>query len=210
MSLHLWTERTLLTLFDPVCVACRGPLADGRIGPVCARCWSAIHPVPPTDVVRAAGAYEGSLRDIVHALKYGGHPSLAFPLGALMREAAGDWLDGSTVVPVPLHPWRSLRRGFNQADLLAGTLGHPVWRGLRRRRLGRPQAGLSATERAQNLVGAYTLRGRRRRAVPTSVVLVDDVYTTGATASACAEVLREAGVETIRVVTVARTLRRVP
>lgn len=210
MAVHRWADRSLLFLFDPDCVACQAPLTDRRIGPVCDRCWLAIHPAPPTDHTRAAGIYEGALRNIVHALKYGGHASVARPLGARMREAAGDWLDDATVVPVPLHPWRSLRRGFNQADLLASALGRPVWRGLRRTRLGRPQAGLSAAERSRNIpAGTYALRRLWGRRVPSTVVLVDDVVTTGATADACARVLHRAGVERVLVLAAARALRSV-
>lgn len=211
MDLYRWADRALVFLFDPACVACQAPLTDRRAGPVCAPCWSAIHRPPPTELVRAAGIYDGSLRKIVHALKYGGHASLARPLAALMREASGDWLDDATVVPVPLHPWRSLRRGFNQADLLASALGCPVWRALRRTRLGRPQAGLNAAERSRNIpAGTYALRRRWGRRVPSTVVLVDDVVTTGATAEACARVLRDAGVERVRVLAVARALRASP
>ena len=207
--MHRWADRALLFLFDPACVACQAPLTDRRIGPVCGRCWSSIHPSPSTDLVRAVGIYEGALRNIVHALKYGGHASLAKPLGARMRDAAGDWLDDATVVPVPLHPWRSIRRGFNQADLLASALGRPVWRALRRTRLGQPQAGLSAAERFRNIpAGTYVLRRLWGKRVPPSVVLVDHVITTGATAEACTQVLLEAGVERVRVLTVARALRR--
>lgn len=125
-----------------------------------------------------------------------------------MREAAGDWLDEAVLVPVPLHPWRSWRRGFNQADLLACALGRPVWRALRRRRLGRPQAGLSAEERQRNVAGLYVRRRGWPRPVPPRVVLVDDVLTTGATAEACARVLEEGGVRTVRVLTAAVALRR--
>lgn len=208
MNLYRPIDHALLLLFEPACVSCHAPLTVRRTGPVCAQCWSGIQHAPATDEVRAAGLYDGPLRAIVHAFKYRGYVSLARPLGALMRTAAGDWLDDATVVPVPLHPWRSLRRGFNQADLLACTLGRPVWRALRRRRLGPPQAGLSATARAHNLADAYRLRGRARGRVPPYVLLVDDVFTTGATARACTDVLHAAGVETVRVLTLARTLRR--
>jgi len=125
-----------------------------------------------------------------------------------MRDAARDWLDDAVVVPVPLHPWRSWRRGFNQADLLAGTLGRPVWRPLRRHRLGRPQAGLHADERRTNVAGVYVMRRWPTRQVPERVVLVDDVMTTGATAEACARVLKEAGVLRVQVLTASRALSR--
>lgn len=207
MGRHFWADSALIALFAPACAACHAPLDPRRIGPVCAHCWSSIRRAPATDDARAAGIYEGPLRHIIHALKYRGQSSLARPLGALMREAAGDWLEDAVVVPVPLHPWRSLRRGFNQADLLACTLGRPVWRPLRRHRLGRPQAGLPADERRANVSNVYVMRRGRCRHLPATVVLVDDVLTTGATAEACAQVLRAAGVPTVRVLTAARTLR---
>jgi ComF family protein len=210
VGLHIWTDRALIALFAPACAACHALLDPRRTGPVCAECWSSIRPAPQTDDARAAGIYEGSLRQIVHALKYRGHASLAKPLGVRMRAAAADWLDDAVVVPVPLHPWRSLRRGFNQADLLACALGRPVWRPLRRRRLGRPQAGLRADERRANVADVYALRRGRRTNVPDTVVLVDDVLTTGATVDACGRVLREAGVQRVRVLTAARALRPSP
>jgi ComF family protein len=157
---------------------------------------------------RAVGLHEGPLRDIIHAFKYRGQPSLASPLAALMRDAAGSWLEDVVVVPVPLHPWRSWRRGFNQADLLACALGPPVWRSLRRRRLGRPQAGLHADERRANVSGVYVMRRWHTRPVPDRVVLVDDVMTTGATAEACARVLKQAGVRQVLVLTASRALSR--
>lgn len=78
-------------------------------------------------MARAAGEYEGSLRDVIHAFKYEGRRGLAGPLGRLAAAEGGDVLRGAhCVVPVPLHPVRRLQRGFNQADDLARTLGLPV------------------------------------------------------------------------------------
>lgn len=211
MVLRLWADRALLSLFDPTCAACQAPLDDLRRGPVCGACWGAIPTLPAflaESDARAIGLHEGPLRNIIHAFKYRGHAALAAPLGALMRDAAADWLDDAVVVPVPLHPWRSWRRGFNQADLLACTLGCPVWRPLRRRRLGRPQAGLHADERRANVSGVYVMRRGHTRRVPDRVVLVDDVMTTGATAEACARVLKEAGVQRVLVLTASRALSR--
>lgn len=125
-----------------------------------------------------------------------------------MREAGREWLmHADVVVPVPLHPWRRLRRGFNQADILACALGRPVWRALSRRRLGATQATLTGDERRANVRGAYGVSRSAdsiTRARPRAVVLVDDVMTTGATLDACSQVLRDTGVEWIAALTVAR------
>jgi ComF family protein len=115
---------------------------------------------------------------------------------------------GADLVPVPLHPRRRRERGFNQAELLALALargtGLEVSPGLLvRRRDTSSQAGLSAASRRRNVTGAFAAR-HRPRLVGRTLVLVDDVITTGATAAACARVLKQAGAAEVRLVTVAR------
>jgi ComF family protein len=205
--------RTLLgavrLVSPPWCDICGEPRMSWRTpseGPACARC---VDNPPDFDQARAYGLYEGTLRQIVQARKYQGHQSLGAHLGALMRQGDGGLLSrADAVVPVPLHPWRRLRRGFNQADELARHLGLPVWRALGRRSRGRPQAGLSAEHRRANVEDAYGLSldwsGLLRRRRPSHVVLIDDVMTTGATLDACSRVLRDAGVEWIGALTAAR------
>jgi ComF family protein len=153
------------------------------------------------------GAYSGSLRAIVHALKYEGRRSLAAPLAARMRAGAGDVLDGAAaVVPVPLHPSRRRERGFNQASDLAGRLGPPVSRALRRVRPTVPQVTLPAAQRHGNVRGAFTTTRAARDLAGLVVVLVDDVSTTGATLEACARALQDAGVREVRALTAARVV----
>jgi len=112
-------------------------------------------------------------------------------------------------VPVPLYPWRRLRRGFNQAADLAGELDLPVVHALWRTRPTVPQTGLTAPARRRNVQGAFRLspllsRARRVAFIDDRiVVLVDDVMTTGATLAACAEVLQQAGAHEVRLLTVA-------
>jgi ComF family protein len=162
---------------------------------------------PAFSCARAAGEYEGALRDIVHALKYDGRRSLAAPLAALMRESGSDLLlHADLVVPVPLHPWRRLRRGFNQADDLAGRLEMPVCRALWRERATRPQTGLRPAERRRNVRHAFRVSPlvRRSRLHGARVVLVDDVRTTGATLDACARALRDAGAHEVVALTAAQ------
>jgi ComF family protein len=230
-------------LFEPPCVGCRKLLESPLTRPVCPECWRSIAPVTPPccqvcgdeldgaaalhdacdrcnahppaySLARSAGRYDGALRELLHTFKYEGRRQLAEPLGELLRHAARDVLDGvDAVVPVPLHPIRSLRRGFNQADDLARQLRRPVWRVLRRRRHGPSQTSLSGSSRRRNLRGEFGLSlrvglaARRGRVLPGArLALIDDVMTTGATLDACAQVLVEAGVAEIRALTVGRAV----
>jgi ComF family protein len=129
----------------------------------------------------------------------------------MMRAAgAGILRDADASVPVPLHPWRRMRRGFNQADDLARRLGVPILRALWRVRATVPQTGLKAAARRRNVRHAFGLspflsRERRHRLLEGRiVVLVDDVRTTGATLEACAAALKGAGAREVRALTVAR------
>jgi len=233
-------------LVAPACASCGATLDHPLSSPVCARCWHAIRPLTPpwcdrcgdaleADIwpecarcradppaftcARSAGAFDGPLREMIHAFKFEGRRQLAGTLGVMMRRAGAEVLEGAdAAVPVPLHPWRSLRRGFNQADDLARHVGLPVWRALRRRAVRPPQAGLSRSARHDNLREAFALSARfaleQRVIAPRlrgrTVVLIDDVLTTGATLDACARVLLDAGATTVRALTAARALAGPP
>lgn len=156
------------------------------------------------------------MRAIVQAFKYGGHQTLGGALAARLSDHPHLRLaDVDIVVPVPLHPWRRLTRGFNQADRLARSLGLPVLRALSRQHWTASQAGLPAASRRDNVRAAFAIAaglpaGRASlhdRLSGARVLLVDDVVTTGATLSACAQALRTAGVRDVRAATIARTPR---
>jgi ComF family protein len=225
LRLHEVTDRWLrpaadgvvAVLLAPVCAACRAPLDHPTRGAVCDRCWTAIVPTTPLGcaalpplipLATAIGAYEERLRDVIHALKYDGRPTIARHLAARMREAGAGALRGAAVaIPVPLHRSRERERGFNQARELARHLGLPVVDALLRTKKTGPQADLIAGERQANVRGAFALRPR----VPIEdriVVLVDDVCTTGATLNACAAVLIAAGAAEVRALTAARAVVR--
>ena len=219
-------DALIATVFAPVCLSCARVLDSPTRSPVCDTCWGRIRrfPTPACDLgplsstlphVHAVGPFDDVLRDVVHGLKFQGRRMLAARLGPLLREAAGDLLaDADAVVPVPLHPWRQWRRTYNQAELLAATLGRPVWRLIRRRRATPPQTALDRRARQANVRHAFVVGGwmpgaadrARRRIDGRTLVLVDDVLTTGATLEACARVLLDAGAEEVRAVTVARAL----
>ena len=199
-------------LTPPVCDACGDPLPSWRVAEINATCRRCTPSPRTVDRARAASNYEGRLRDIIHAFKYDGRTSLSRPLAALMQASGRDILDGAAcAIPVPLHPWRRLTRGFNQSAELARHLGIPVVHALWRVRPTRPQAGLTAAGRRINVRGRFSLSpwlrrpgARARWLDDRTVLLVDDVRTTGATLDACALVLRSAGVREVRALTLAR------
>lgn len=199
----------VLPLQPPVCETCGEPLPSWRVVSVesgrCARCRR-----KPGSIARSrsAGAYDGQLRAIVHALKYDGRRSLAERLAHLMRARGLEVIDGADLaVPVPLHRSRLRARGFNQAADLARHLGLPVIHALRRTRATPSQADLPASRRHANVRNAFTPR-RGCTVAGACVVLVDDVCTTGATLEACASVLKQAGAREVRALTAARAVSR--
>lgn len=195
----------------PLCVDCREGFRLIH-PPLCRKCGKPLRG-PPSLIftcipcrhrrlsfaaARAAGLYEGALREAIHALKFGRRRALAEPLGELMAAAAASdpaLRRVGAIVPVPLHPRRLRERGFNQSDLLAAAvaarLGVPPVRGmLVRTRCSEAQSGLSFDERRANVKGAFAVTGRVSAGV---VLLIDDVLSTGFTASECARVLRRDG-----------------
>ena len=210
--------RAVVPIPPPLCIVCGDALPTWRTLDLAACCCPRCRRQPPAlACARAAGAYEGVLRQVIHGLKYEGRRTLAAPLGRMMRARGAEVLNGADLaVPVPLHWRRQHARGFNQAEDLARQLGLPVVRALRRVRPTPPQSGLSAARRRRNVRGAFApprrLWVRRRRHDPgirgACVVVVDDVSTTGATLDACAEVLRQGGAREVRALTAARALSR--
>ncbi len=191
----------------PLCPACGRPYPPGAVAgvgeaPVCGRCR--VEPLPLVSH-RAGLLHEGPVRAAVAALKYRRRRDLA---GRLAEWAWDGWegCPGELLVPVPLAPPRLRARGFNQALLLARWAGRR-WgmavesRGLERRP-GPPQVGLSRAARAGNVAGRFRV-AEPERFRGASVVVVDDVFTTGATVAALARVLQRAGAAEVRAITVA-------
>ena len=178
--------------------------------PLCGACR--LRP-PVFAYARAAAGYGDVVREALHALKFKGRRGLAAPLGDLLVEAVEARLPmGSPdlLVPVPLHPRRQRERGFNQASLLAHRLGRawglPVGDDVLVREVATAsQTALEAAARRANVRSAFRLR-RPELVAGRHVVVVDDILTTGATASECVLVLQTGGATPVGVLTVARVL----
>lgn len=191
-----------------LCNACEQQLQQFQL-PRTEQVWQA--PLP----VFAWGSYSGSLKRAIAALKYEQHPQLARPLGDWLAQ---HWLTCDfaprktmTVVPIPIHAERRKQRGFNQAELIAEAFcqrtGFKLYRqGLTRDRATEAQFGLSAELREQNLSGAFAIGPDfLKRAPKFPVLLLDDIYTTGATVRSAAQILRRHQISVCGVVAVART-----
>lgn len=200
-----------------LCPRCLG-LIQPLVEPICSRCGRQleVRGEPCTcrrrlralDAVRSAAIYEGPLERAIHRLKYQGRQPLARALAHLLTERFEPFLRADAILqPVPLHPHRRRRRGFNQAQLLANELrrawhvgrvrGHLV-----RRRDTRAQVGLDRAQRRRNVEDAFEWRGPDLAGRP--VLLIDDVITTCATVEACAVALLAAGAGEVRALSVAR------
>lgn len=202
-------EGPRLHLGDTFCRRCGEPF-DAESGPgfTCTNCrgrrWALVE-------ARAAYRAEGAVLDTVHALKYRREFHRIPELGTMLVEgydrffAVQAW---DVIVPVPLHRKRRRERGFNQAEELARWLSRrrklPLWNGLRRIKATEVQARLRRSQRLRNQAGAYALRNEQSDLTGKQCLIIDDVFTTGATVNACARILKKAGAESVSALTVAR------
>jgi len=208
---HCW--RTIEYVGASICQQCGQPLAAPPEGIASAthRCGACLLQPPPYTRARAVGLYHGTLRDVIHAMKYQRIYGLVRPLATLLQaQFVAHWGDGlpEALVPVPLHHSRLRQREFDQAFALAGCLsqdtGIALWADvLVRHRRTVSQVGLTAAQRRRNVHEAFTVQAPHRCRGKT-LLLIDDVLTTGATAQECARLLRRAGAARVDVYTLAR------
>ncbi len=193
-----WKETRIFADGDEICWKCGSP------GPACGRCVALAF-----TVARAVGMYKGALRESVLMLKR--RPYVPrYVENLLVAAAAREPINASTsIMPVPLHTERLRARGFNQALVLAQTLSKILQLPLDEVSLSRVsgsekyRAGLDVKGRRDTVAGAFKV-SHPRLVAGEDILLVDDVFTTGATVSACAEVLIAAGAKSVFVLTLAR------
>lgn len=216
--------RSILPTSVPQCCVCaqvlplRYEFTNGE-----ARCSDCAMEPPLFARAVAYSGYDAGLREMIHLLKYEQVRPAANVLGRMLAEAIepleGDW-DGRVpvVIPVPLHSGKMRQRGFNQSELIAAAaLRHLRRKGLMpglslnvtallRKRATASQVGMTLEQRQANIRGAFKV-SIPAQVAERDVLLVDDVFTTGATVSECTRVLRRAGAVNVYVATVARALK---
>lgn len=188
------------------CPLCVQPFPDATSRHLCGNCHEQ---PPPFSSVHAAGLYQGTLRDAIQRLKYRDQITLAKPLGQLLAQLVDNEqhaFQPHCIVPVPLHPQRLKKRGYNQALELARPVAHqlrvPLGMGLLQRVRRTPQQqGLTAVERKHNLRDAFTLNAE---IAGLRILLVDDVMTTGETVRECCRKLLLGGAAEVQVAVVGR------
>lgn len=205
-----WAGLNFITA--PMCACCGAPFEfEAGEGAQCVHC---LDDRPPFEVARAALKYDDASRSVILGFKHGDktHAAPAF-IPWLKRAGAEILREADCLIPVPLHRWRLISRRYNQAALIAFALGKEsgievLPQALIRTRPTPSQGHMKAKERMKNVRGAFAFDERfKDRIVGKNIVLVDDVYTTGATVRECAKVLIESGARKVHVLTLARIAR---
>lgn len=215
-------QSLLAFIYPQSCLICENPLAETERH-VCGRCWRNFDRFEPEkqqlDVpenitrIFSLWPFDESIQKIVHEVKYRRMVSLGTRVGQELGDCLREDLDfagADFIVPVPLHKTRLRERGYNQSLVIAGPIAESLGLDLRpelliRARPTKSQTKLNAEERSRNLHGAFEVTNSEVVQNKT-VILVDDVATTGATLAECARVLQVSGVPKVLAITAARTL----
>jgi len=203
--------KTVTFLDEPCCHLCGRPFAyDQGIGALCARCTAR---PPAYDMGRSALQYDAESRPLVLAFKHGGRTVQLDRFAKQMSRAGRRFADADYIVPVPLHPKRLARRSYNQAALLAKACANYM-RGdyaadiLSRKKDTPSQGAQTGKGRFRNVQGAFSVSEPGRNKIKNkSLILIDDVFTTGATLESCARTLKRAGANKVYVLSLARVVR---
>ncbi|HCM83324.1 MAG TPA: hypothetical protein DIS76_02000 [Rhodospirillaceae bacterium] len=197
-------------IVPPYCAGCGLPFPHdyGSDDTLCARCLAES---PPFSAARSAAVYDDESKALILRFKHGDQLYLAPAFASWMHRAAPEWFTpGSMIIPVPLHRTRIFMRRYNQAALLARALAKLSGQicaldGLVRHRRTPSQGAMNREQRLKNVTGAFRVHSRWQEKIKDrDVILVDDVLTTGATASVCAKTLMRAGARDVKVLTLMR------
>lgn len=210
-----WSDLNFISA--PQCSSCGRPLGGddpfGHDGDnMASQCAPCIQSPPIHDGIRAVVIYDDSSKPIVLRLKHAGRIGLARFIAHYLSSRIPDAPQDALIIPVPLHRWRIWQRGFNQAQLIARALSQMTGHAMRDDLLKRvkptpPLKQMRADERAKAVRGAFALTQDARQSVAgRTIILVDDVYTTGATANACVKLLKRAGADRVIIACWARVL----
>ena len=181
----------LIAVPDPICPNCGYPCTKGLSCPSC------INKQMHFNSHRAAFIYDDVIRDLILDIKFRSRRRTAQGLGHILAEAAEGWnISGDYIVPIPMHFSKKRARGFNQAAILAHPFSKanriPIAEGMIKRVKNTvPQSGLTAPAREQNLSGAFILNVKKYNPAHKQIILIDDIYTSGATMNACSKILME-------------------
>ncbi|MFC2160670.1 phosphoribosyltransferase family protein [Acidobacteriota bacterium] len=200
---------SLIQRSSSFCLSCGHFFQDAAEPRLCVKC---LEKKPNYSLHRSCGHYSGKLKDLILLFKYRGYKVLGRDLAQFMLKTLGTseeiWWGVDALVPVPLHPKRQRHRGFNQAFLLARVMAREKNKILIRKCLIKvknspPQTVVEAQERGKNVKGAFAVKNARN-IKDKVILLVDDVYTTGATVKECCRNLLQAGAKEVRVITLAQ------
>lgn len=220
-NLKLILKKFLDLIYPLNCVICKKKLNFDDGSYLCPDCYDKIIKNRPPFCAKcdcsplyferawAVGKYTGIIKDLIHLFKYRRQQYLAKPLGKLMIDFINtnlNWQTIDTLVPVPLHPKKLRRREFNQAELLAKEINReipvPIINALIRIKQTSSQTTLPPEKRFSNIAGVFKIRDTKE-VTQKSILLIDDVLTSGATANECSRVLKQEGAKRIEVLTLA-------
>jgi ComF family protein len=207
---QIWTELSFMSA--PLCACCGLPFEfEVEKGSLCGAC---LEDRPEYETARAALRYDDLSRRLILGFKHGDQMQAVVAFMPWLKAAGAEMLkEADFLVPVPLHRWRLFRRRYNQAAVLAHYLakdtGLPVMMdAMMRVRATPPQGHLSAKDRYKNVQRAFAVNSARASAIKgKTIILMDDVYTTGATVRECTKALLKAGAAKVHVLCVARVVK---
>ncbi|OQX53930.1 MAG: hypothetical protein B5M48_02075 [Candidatus Omnitrophica bacterium 4484_213] len=216
-NLKIILKKSLDLIYPLNCVICKKKLNFDDGSYLCSECYSKIIKNKPPFSVKcdcspvyfqrawAVGKYTGIIKDLIHLFKYHRQQYLSKPLGKLMVDFIKinlNWQIINVLVPVPLHPRKLRQREFNQSELLAKEINKqisiPLANALIRIKQTSSQTILPPEKRLSNIAGAFKTR-EQKEVAQKSILLIDDVFTSGATANECARVLKQGGAKRVEV-----------